>query len=89
MSDSVQPYGLQPAKLLCPWNFPTKNTGVGCRALFQGIFLSGSEGKESVCSEGDTGDVGSIPGLGRFLPEKSHGQRSLAGYSPWVAKSQT
>ena len=24
-----------------------------------------------------------------FLPEKSHGQRSLAGYSPWVSKSQT
>ena len=24
-----------------------------------------------------------------FLPEKSHGQRSLAGYSPWVAKSWT
>jgi len=24
-----------------------------------------------------------------FLPEKSHGQRSLAGYSPWVAKSRT
>ena len=24
-----------------------------------------------------------------FLPEKSHGQRSLVGYSPWVAKSWT
>ena len=24
-----------------------------------------------------------------FLPGKFHGQRSLAGYSPWVAKSQT
>ena len=24
-----------------------------------------------------------------FLPGKSHGQRSLAGHSPWVAKSQT
>ena len=28
MSDSLQPYGLQPAWLLCPWNFPGKNTGV-------------------------------------------------------------
>ena len=26
MSDSLQPHGLQPAKLLCPWNFPCKNT---------------------------------------------------------------
>ena len=24
-----------------------------------------------------------------FLPEKSHGQRSLVGYSPWGHKSQT
>ena len=29
MSDSLQPHGLQPAKLLCPWNFPGKNTGMG------------------------------------------------------------
>ena len=25
------------ASLLCPWNFPGKNTGVSCHALFQGI----------------------------------------------------
>ena len=25
---------------LCPWNSPEKNTGVGCRALLQGIFLT-------------------------------------------------
>ena len=38
MSDSLQPYGLQPASLLCPWDSPGKNTGVGCHALLQGIF---------------------------------------------------
>ena len=27
-----------PAKLLCPWNSPGKNTGVGCHSLLQGIF---------------------------------------------------
>ena len=27
-----------PARLLCPWDSPGKNTGVGCRALLQGIF---------------------------------------------------
>ena len=32
-------YGLQPARLLCPWDSPGDNTGVGCHALFQGIFL--------------------------------------------------
>ena len=25
---------------LCPWNFPGKNTGVGCHSLLQGIFLT-------------------------------------------------
>ena len=43
-----------------------------------------------------TGDEGSIPGkipwrrtwqpIPVFLPGKSHGQRSLAGYSPWGRK---
>ena len=35
---TLQPHGLQPARLLCPWGSPGKNTGVGCRALLQGIF---------------------------------------------------
>ena len=38
MSNSLQPYGLEPAWLLCPWDFPGKNTGVGCHFLLQGIF---------------------------------------------------
>ena len=25
-----------PARLLCPWDSPGKNTGVGCHALLQG-----------------------------------------------------
>ena len=33
VSDSLQPYGLQPTRLLCPWNSPGKNTGVGCCSL--------------------------------------------------------
>ena len=56
-------------------------------------------GKESVCKTGDMeGAAGLIPGLGRppwgrkwrptpvCLPEKCHGQKSLAGYSPWGRK---
>ena len=35
-----QPHGLQPSRLLCPWDFPGKNTAVGCHFLFQGIFLT-------------------------------------------------
>ena len=40
MSDSLQPHGLQPSRLLCPWDSPGKNTGVGCHSLLQGIFLT-------------------------------------------------
>ena len=40
MSDSLQPYGLSPARLLCPWDSPGKNTGVGSHTLLQGIFLT-------------------------------------------------
>ena len=28
----------EPTRLLRPWNFPGKNTGVGCHFLLQGIF---------------------------------------------------
>ena len=38
MSDSLQSHGLQPTRLLCPCNFPSKNTGVDCHFLLQGIF---------------------------------------------------
>ena len=38
MSDSIWPHGLWPARLLCPWNSPGKNTGRGCHSLLQGIF---------------------------------------------------
>ena len=37
MSDSLRPHGLQPKRLLCPWDFPGKNTGVGCHFLLQVI----------------------------------------------------
>ena len=51
-------------------------------------FPGGSDGKESAC---DAGDADLIPGLGGFPWRREwqptqvefHGQRSLAGYSPW------
>ena len=51
--------------------------------------------KEPACHAGATGDLGSNPWVGKtpwrrawqptlaFVPGESHGQRSLAGYSPW------
>ena len=58
---------------------------------FTSGFPGGSYGKASACS---AGDLGLIPGLGFpwrrkwyptpvLLPGKSHGRRSLTGYSPW------
>ena len=58
-------------------------------------FPGGSDGKESACN---VGDQGLISGFGRspvkrnslptpiFWPGEFHGQRSLAGYSPWGCK---
>ena len=39
-SDSLQHRGLELARLLCPQDFPGKNTGMGCHFLFQGVFLT-------------------------------------------------
>ena len=58
-------------------------------------FAGGSDDKGSSCN---AGDLGAIPGLGRSHGEGNgyplqysglenpHGQRSLAGYSPWGHK---
>ena len=37
---TLRPHGLCPARLLSPWGFPGKNTGVGCHFPLQGIFLT-------------------------------------------------
>ena len=40
MSNSLQTHGLEPARLLYPWNSPGKNTGVSCHSPLQQIFLT-------------------------------------------------
>ena len=37
---TLRPYGLQPSRLLCPWDFPNKHTGAGCHFLLQEILLT-------------------------------------------------
>ena len=60
LSQTLRPHGLQ---LLCPWDFPGKNAGVGCLALLQGIFLT---------QESDPGIEPTPPALagGFFTTEK-------------------
>ena len=38
MSDSLQPHGLEPTRLLSPWDVTGKNTGVDCYSFLQEIF---------------------------------------------------
>ena len=35
VSDPSWPHGLQPTRLLCPWDFPSKSTGLGCHCLLR------------------------------------------------------
>ena len=145
-SNSVWPYGLWPARLLCPWDSAGKNAGVGSHGPSRGFsqprdwtcvsyisctatlvppgkplkcvyrkILSQSfatSNKTTVMSElcrwlrgelsacqcsrprrrGFDPWVRKIPWSRKwqpipiFLPGKFHGQRSLAGYSPWGHK---
>ena len=53
VSDSLRPHRLQPTRLLRPWDFPGKSTGVGCHCLLRfwswlvlkhsGTFLEGAD----------------------------------------------
>ena len=39
MSGSLQPCDLQPVRLFHPWDFPGKNTGVGCHFLLHRVII--------------------------------------------------
>ena len=57
------------ARLLCPWDFPDKNTGVSCllfSMLSRFVIAGGSDSKASAYN---AGDPGSIPGSGRSSGE--------------------
>ena len=69
----------------------------GFNLLISG-FPGGSDGREFACNAGDLGAMQKTPWVGKtpwrrewqatlvFLPEEFHGQRILAGYSPWAHK---
>ena len=62
LSDSVRPHRRQPNRLLCPWDSPGKNIGVGCHFLLQCIKVkSESEGVQSCLTLSDPMDC-SPPG---------------------------
>ena len=49
MPDSLQPYGLQLTRLPCPWDFPGKNTQVGCHFLLH--WFDQDHGKEGLAAD--------------------------------------
>ena len=49
MCNSLRHFGLQPTRLLCPWDSPGKDPGVGCHALLQGIFPTRPKDRMGVC----------------------------------------
>ena len=56
VSDSLWPHGLYLTRLLCLWDFPSKNTGTGCHFLLQRIFLAQGSNLHSLHWQ-----VGSLP----------------------------
>ena len=43
VSNSSRPRGLQPTRLLHPWDFPSKSTGVGCHCLLLNFSLNSNK----------------------------------------------
>lgn len=54
MSDSFQLYGLYPTRILCPWNFPLKNSRVGCPFLLQGVFPTQGSNQQLLHRQADS-----------------------------------
>ena len=82
--DAISPFPAQLSRLHFHWSVDCLREG----------FSHSSVGKESTCNTGDLGliPVWKIPWRRKWqptpvsLPGKSHGQRSLEGYSPWGRK---
>ena len=73
MSDSSRPHGLQPPRLLRPWDFPGKSTGVGCHRLPQNLPFSADQVKHK--------------GLATQARICSPPRPRLPGHSLWVAQA--
>ena len=71
MSDCLRPHGKQPAELLCPQNFPGKNTGASCHFLLKG-FPTQSQPR-------DWTDVSNVSCISRQIPHHCTTWKALSG----------
>ena len=61
-SDSLRTHERYPVRLLCLRDSPGKNTGVGCRALLQGIFPTQGSNPHLLCLlHRQAGSLPSVP----------------------------
>ena len=84
MSDSSRTQGLQPTRLLRPWDFPGKSTGVGCLCLLQHLtpkpmFFPHSSRLSSSFPHSLKGALRLEVGRGRMQPPHSHLAQNLQG----------
>ena len=73
MSDCLQSHGLWLTRLLCPWDFPCENTGVGCYFLLQAEGRGRDKKAEGNRSRGD------MPREARASAPQGHGGALVEG----------
>ena len=85
MSYSLQPRGLQPTRLLCPWNFPSRNTGVACHFLLQGNLPNPGAELKPLTSPALAGGSKNTKALSEFTKENMKEIQSW--WSPFPVKT--
>ena len=80
------PHGLQPTRLLCPWDSPCKYTGVDCHALLQGI--SQTLGPNSCLSASPALQTASLPTESPGKPEERLSHFNKQCWGNWILTSR-
>ena len=81
MSDSLHLHGLQPARLLCLWDSPSKNTRAGCQYLVQRIFLTQVSNAPLLCLLNFRQVLHPLGHQGRSIPSWDHNQNKKSNSS--------
>ena len=85
VSDSSWPHGLQPARLLHPWDFPGKSAGVGCHCLLQKSTIAEANARPMTATQKPTQKRESCISCSQPVPpeQTTEDQISLCGWF-WI-----